>query len=334
MRIRWRGFELPTRVVADRETLTSSYGKFYAEPFERGYGHTIGNSLRRVLLSSLEGAAATWVRIDGISHEFTAIPGCREDTTEVVLNLKQLLVQLDNGSEQVLRIEKDGEGPVTAGDIQAGEKVTIVNPDLQICELTSKGSFKAEIGVRNGRGYVTAEELTASGGDTTLGTIPIDASFSPVRRVRYATENARVGQRTDYDRLALEIWTNGSVRPEDALAEAGMILRKHLNPFVKLSELGNEISQAESAMRPKIESPADARARELKEKLEMSISALDPSVRATHCLEAEGIKMLSELVERTEADMLKIRNFGKTSLRELKKKLEEMGLSFGMQVPA
>jgi len=334
MRIRWRGFELPTRLVVDRETVTSSYGKFIAEPFERGYGHTIGNSLRRVLLSSLEGAAVTWIRIEGISHEFTAIPGCREDTTEVVLNLKQLLVSVEDGNEHVLRIDKSGEGPVTGGDVETNDKVTVVNPDMVICELTSKGKFKAEIGVQKGRGYKTAEELSAASGDTTLGTIPIDASFSPVRRVRYSTENARVGQKTDYDRLVMEIWTNGAIRPEDALAEAGMILRKHLNPFVKFSELGKEIPQAESAMRPKIESPADARARELKEKLSMSITALDPSVRATHCLEAEGIKTLGELCERTEADMLKIRNFGKTSLRELKKKLEEMGLSFGMQVPA
>jgi DNA-directed RNA polymerase subunit alpha len=334
MRIRWRGFELPTRVVVDRGTLTSNYGKFLVEPFERGYGHTIGNSLRRVLLSSLEGAAVTWVRIDGVSHEFTAIPGCREDATEIVLNLKQLLVSVEGDGEQVLKIEKSGEGPVTGADVQTNEKVTIVNRDLKICELTAKGSFKAEIGVRRGRGYVTAEELTAASPEVPLGTVPIDASFSPVRRVRYATENARVGQRTDYDRLVLEVWTNGAIRPEDALAEAGMILRKHLNPFVKFSELGREIPQAESAIRPRVESPVDARARELKEKLSLSISALDPSVRATHCLEAEGIKSLAELVEHTEADMLKITNFGKTSLRELKKKLEEMGLHFGMQIPA
>lgn len=333
MRIRWRGFELPTRVVAERDTLTESYGKFIAEPFERGFGHTIGNSLRRVLLSSLEGAAVTWAKIDGVSHEFTAIPGCREDVTEIVINLKQLLVRLEGDEEQTLIIEKEGEGPILAGDIQTTERVEIANPDLKICELTDGGvKLSLEIGVSRGRGYKTAEEFITEWGEKDLGVIAIDASFSPVRRVRYTTENARVGQRTDYDKLELEIWTDGTVRPEDALAEASMILRKHINPFVKYRELGREIPQAE-AVRRELETPAESRARELKEKLTQPVSVLDPSVRAGNCLEAEGIKTLGDLVGRTEADMLKVRSFGKTSLREIKKKLGEMGLNFGMVVP-
>ncbi len=332
MRIRWRGFELPTRVVVDRGTVTQGYGKFIAEPFERGYGHTIGNSLRRVLLSSLEGAAVIWAKIEGISHEFTAVPGCREDVTEIVLNLKQLLLRTDASGEQLLVVEKKGTGPVLAGDIQVNEKVEIVNPDLLICEMSDSATFKAEIGVRRGRGYRTAEELAVEGGDRDLGVIPIDASFSPVRRVRYATENARVGQRTDYDRLTLEIWTDGTIGPEEALAEAGMILRKHLNPFVKYFELGREIPQAE-AIRRELESPEEIRKRERLEQLSQPVSILDPSVRASNCLQAEGIRTLAELVRRSETEMLKVRNFGKTSLREIKKKLAELSLSFGMPMP-
>ncbi|MHC5053362.1 MAG: DNA-directed RNA polymerase subunit alpha [Planctomycetota bacterium] len=328
--MRWRGFELPTRLIVDRETLTSSYGKFIAEPFERGYGHTIGNALRRVLLSSLKGAAVTWVKIDGVSHEFTAIEGVREDVTEIVLNLKRLLVKIDVDEEQRLVIEKSGGGPVLASDIKANEKVEIVNPDLQLCELTDNATFSAELGVGRGRGYHAAEDI-GSERELDLGTIPIDAAFSPVRRVRYSTENARVGQRTDYDRLTIEVWTDGTISPEDALAEAGMILRKHLNPFVKYFELGKEIPQAE-IVRAQIETPEEAHRRELREKLAQSVSILDPSVRAANCLEVEGIKTIGELVSRAEPDMLKIKNFGKTSLRELKKKLADMNLSFGMQV--
>ena len=331
MRIRWRGFELPTHVVVDRGTLSASYGKFIAEPFERGYGHTIGNSLKRVLLSSLEGAAVTWVKIDGVSHEFTAVPGCREDVTQIVLNLKQLLVRTDSDGEQTITFEKDSAGPVLAGDINTGEQVEIVNPDLQLCELTNKGALRVEIGVRRGRGYRTAEEY-AAGHELDLGTIPIDAAFSPVRRVRYSTENARVGQRTDYDRLTMEIWTNSTVSPEDALTEASMILRKHLNPFVKYLDLGREIPEAE-VVRAQIESPREAKERDLREKLAQPVSVFDPSVRAANCLEVAGIRTVGELVRHPEADMLKIKNFGKTSLRELKKKLAEMGLSFGTAIP-
>jgi len=332
MRIRWRGFELPTRVVVDRETLTSTYGKFIAEPFERGFGHTIGNSLRRVLLSSLEGTAITWARIDGVPHEFTAVPGCRQDITEIVLNFKQVLIKTDTPDEQRLVVEKRGEGPVLAGDIAVDEKTEIVNPDHVICELTDAAAFKAEIGVRRGRGYRTAEEISAEAGEWDLGTMPIDAAFSPVRRVRYSTENTRVLQRTDYDRLTLEIWTNGTLSPDEALAEASMILRKHLNPFVKYSEIGREIPQAE-AVRRSLESPEDIRMRDIKEKLAQPVAILDPSVRAANCLQAEGIRTVGQLVARTETDMLKVRNFGKTSLREIKKKLGDMGLSFGMAVP-
>ena len=249
-----------------------------------------------------------------------------------MLNLKRLLVRIDVDEEQRLVIEKSGGGPVLASDIKANEKVEIVDPDLQICELTDNVTFTAELGVGRGRGYHAAEDIAAER-ELDLGTIPIDAAFSPVRRVRYSTENARVGQRTDYDRLTIEVWTDGTVSPEDALAEAGMILRKHFNPFVKYFELGKEIPQAE-IVRAQIETPEEVHRRELREKLSRSVSVLDPSVRAANCLEVEGIKTIGELVARAEPDMLKIKNFGKTSLRELKKKLADMNLGFGIQVEA
>lgn len=343
MRIRWRGFELPTRVVLEKESASQRYGKFVAEPFERGYGVTVGNSLRRVLLSSLGGAAVTDVRLElrytdekgkerheFITHEFTGLHGVYEDVTDLVLTIKELLIKLPDGERATLRLEKTGPGPVTAGDIQRSAAFEIVNPELKICELTAPVTLVAEMTVKRGRGYRTAEENITP--ELPVGVIPVDSIFSPVRRVRYRTENTRVGQRTDYDRLILEIWTDGTVEPAGALVEASTILRKHLNPFVKYSELGWE-SPAEGVREIAAEVSPETELQQLREKLALPISTLDPSVRAENCLVAENIKTLGDLVSRSEAEMLQIKNFGKTSLKELKKKLADLGLSFGMQLP-
>jgi DNA-directed RNA polymerase subunit alpha len=345
MRIRWRGFELPTHVTLEKETATERYGKFTAEPFERGYGVTIGNSLRRVLLSSLEGAAASSIRLevthkgeDGkqktthVSHEFTAIPGVYEDVTDVVLNVKELRLKLHTDEPVTIKLDKKGKGPVKAGDIVPDERFEVVNPDLVICTLTDDVALELEMAARKGRGYRTAEENIAA--DQAIGVIPIDSIYTPVRRVRYKVENTRVGQQTDYDKLILEVWTDGTVQPEMALVEAATILRKHLNPFVKYFELGKQI-EAAAVVAPigELETPEEAGVRELREKLNLPISVVEPSVRAENCLTAAEIRTLGQLVAMTEADALKIKNFGMTSLKEIKKKLGDMGLSFGMEVP-
>jgi DNA-directed RNA polymerase subunit alpha len=327
MRIRWRDFELPSRVSVDEKTARPDYAKFIAEPFERGFGTSIGNALRRVLLSSLEGTAVTSVRIEGVQHEFSTLPGVLEDVTEIVLNLKDLLVRFHTDEPKVLRVSKRGEGAVTAADIEHDQNCEIVNPDLRICTLGSDtASFSAEMVVRKGRGYVTAEENIEE--DMPIGTIPVDSIFSPVRRVRYSTESTRVGKMTNYDRLVVEVWTDGTVHPEMALVEATKILRKHLNPFVHYYEAGKELQKAVT-----IEvAPAEGEdQRSVRELLEKPIEDLDLSVRAANCMEVEGIKTIGELCARTEADMLEVRNFGKTSLREIKKKLEERGLELGME---
>jgi len=345
MRIRWRGFELPTHVTQEKETANDGYGKFTAEPFERGYGVTIGNSLRRVLLSSLEGAAVSSVRVevthkgeDGkpktthISHEFTAVPGIYEDITDVVLNIKELRLKLHTDEPVVIKLERKGKGPVKGGDITRDERVDIINPELLLCTLTEDIALSIEMTARKGRGYRTAEEnITA---EQPIGVIPVDSIYTPVRRVRYRIENTRVGQQTDFDKLVLEIWTDGTTTPELALVEAATILRKHFNPFVKYFELGKQIEA------PGVEAPVEelevgeeAAARELREKLEMPISVLEPSVRAENCLAAANIQTLGDLVRLSEADVLKIKNFGMTSLKEIRKKLGDMGLSFGMEVP-
>lgn len=331
MRVRWRGFELPTRVALEGETATESYGKFVAEPFERGYGTTIGNSLRRVLLSSLEGAAVVSVGIEGVAHEFTAIPGVYEDVTDIVLNVKSLLVRMHTDEPVVLRIEKKGQGEIRASDIAPDAKVEIVNPDLHIATVVDDGGgFEAEFVVKKGRGYKTAEELADA--EAPIGVIPVDATFSPVRRVRYYTENTRVGKMTDYDRLVLEIWTDGTVYPEEALVEASLILRKHLNPFVKYFEIGEELER-EERRREELEADFAARQQDLEQKLKQEVKILDLSARAENCLEAAGIRTIGDLVSKTEEDMIAIRNLGKNTLRELRKKVGEMELSFGLQPP-
>lgn len=329
MRIRWKGFELPTRVVPEEGTLTSEYGKFFVEPFERGYGITIGNSLRRVLLSSLEGTAPVSLRIEGAQHEFAAMPGIVEDVINIALNVKGLLVRFDGSETEILKVSKSGRGPVTAGDLKAGPGVEIINPDLVIATIEDeKGRFDAEIEIRRGRGYIRSEDFPFAISDT-VGVIPLDAAFSPVRRARWRVEETRVGKMTNYDRLILEVWTNGTVKPEDALVETATILRKHLNPFVKYYELGKELERESPVEAPPVE--VETVNSDLEEKLNRPVSTLEPGVRAANCMAAEGIKTIGDLVSRSEAEMLQVRNFGKTSLKEIKIKLNEMGLHFGQQ---
>ncbi len=327
MRVHWRGFELPSKVVLEAESATASYGKFVVEPFERGYGITVGNALRRVLLSGIEGAAPVWVRIDGVEHEFDTIPGVLEDVTEIVLNLKHLVVRMHTDEPKQLTIDVNRSGELTAGDIQTDGTVEVVNKALHLATLSSEVSVRAEMEVRRGRGYVVAEDLGLPE-DLPIGTVPLDAMFTPVRRVRYETENTRVGQRTNYDRLILELWTDGSVRPDMALVEAAKILRKHLNPFVQYLDLGAELPEAVG------EPGVRAAGEELEQKLSLPITDLDLSVRALHCLEGQEIKTVRDLVRYTPAALLEVRNFGRTSLTEVKSKLEELGLSLGMEPTA
>ena len=329
MRITWRGLELPTRVERDKDVSTSGYGRFYVEPFERGFGTTIGNSLRRVLLSSLEGSAVTSIKVHGVDHEFSSIPGVMEDVTEIVLNIKKLIVRSRAEGSKTMKVSAKKTGPVTAADIVADPAIEIVNKDLVLATLTENRSFEMEMVVENGRGYSPAAERLAEMDrfDQEAGRVIIDAIYSPVMRVRYKTEDTRVGQRTNYDKLILEIWTNGTVSPDMALVEAAKILRKHINPFVQYFELGEETVETqpvmEEAQAPKVDE-------ELANKFAKPIQDLDLSVRASNCLESIKIETVGQLATMTEADLLKIRSFGKTSLREAKRKLADLGLSLGM----
>ncbi len=331
MRVRWRGLELPSRVVRDQQHSTDTYGRFTAEPFERGFGTTVGNSLRRILLSSLEGAAVTNIRLKGAEHEFSSLNGVTEDVTDIILNIKSLIVKLDADEPREMRVVAKKAGPVTAGMIEADPAITIVNKDLVLATLTEDVTFDLTLIVAKGRGYVTASENTGDREDQEIGTIAVDSLFSPVSRVRYATEDARVGQKTDYDRLSLELWTNGTLSPEMALVEASKILRKHLNPFVQYFELGSDVASddALASMRDASKAHMDP---ELEQKLNMTVQELDLSVRANNCLESAKIQSVRDLVKKTDADLLKVRSFGKTSLREVKRKLADMGLSLGMDL--
>ncbi len=328
MRIRWRGLELPVRVDVEKETLTDNYGKFIAAPFERGFGHSIGNSLRRILLSSLEGSAVVSVKIDGVSHEFTTISGVVEDVADIILNIKNLVVKLHTDQPRVIKIEASKKGEVKARDIITDSSVEIVNEDLHIATLSEDINFTVEMEVRKGRGYVTAEENEPE--EQEFGLIPVDSLFSPVRNVRYAIEETRVGRRTNYDKLVMEIFTNTVVTPEMALVEAAKIMRKHLNPFVQYFEIGRELQQVEKRMG--IESVSEISEEDLQKKLSMPITELDLSVRASNCLETSGIAAVGDLVAKTEEQLLKIKNFGKTTLKEVKTKLSQLGLSIGMPV--
>jgi DNA-directed RNA polymerase subunit alpha len=329
MRIRWRGLELPSRVASDRSTLTDTYGKFYAEPFERGFGMTVGNSLRRILLSSLEGSAVTRVVIQGVQHEVSTIPGVVEDVTDIILNIKSLVVKNTSDQPKTIRIDKHGAGEVRAADIQHDETVQVINPEHHIATLTADVPFVLEMTVESGRGYRTSEEN--AGKEREIGVIPVDSSFSPVVRVKYDIEETRVGQRTNYDRLVMEIWTNGTTSPQMALVEAAKILRKHLNPFIQYAEPGPEVP---------LDEPIEIGAatgggvdHELERKLNMSLAELELSVRATNCLESEGITTVRDLVIRTDDELLEVRNFGETTLKEVKGKLQERNLHLGMKIP-
>lgn len=328
MRIRWKDFELPTRVVLDDKTATSTYGLFTVEPFEQGMGTTIGNSLRRVLYSSIEGTAVTSLKIKGASHEFATIKGVLEDVTDITLNLKHLLVKLNGESEQKLTLKANKKGIVKAGQIEMPMGTEVVNPDMLICTLTDDVDFNAEIEVKRGRRYVTVEEHTKEIGE--VGLIHVDSSFSPVTRVKCKVENIRVGKLTNYDRLIVEIWTNGTISPDMALVEASKILRKHLNPFVMYYELGRELQVNE---RKEEDAKQKEKFREETiQKLSMALSELDLSVRSANCLSGERIETIGDLVAKNEGELLKIRNFGKTSLREIKKKLADFGLHLGMDL--
>jgi len=324
MHIRWRGLELPSVVVCDDNTRTATYGKFVAEPFERGFGSTIGNGLRRILLSSLEGSAVTQIKVHNAQHEFTTITGVIEDVTDIVLNVKSLVVKNHSSQTRVLRVEKNQKGPITAADIETDESVEVINPDHVLATLTEDVPFVMEMVVENGRGYVAATEHSEDIQE--IGIIPIDAVYSPVVRVRYEVEETRVGQKTNYDKLTVEIWTDGSIGPEMALVESTKILRKHLNPFVQYSQLG---SQVRSAGQPMTGSSIDP---SVEAKLNLPIAELHLSVRASNCLESENIMLIRDLVIHNPDDLLEVRNFGETTLTEIQAKLVELGLHLGMRI--
>ncbi len=331
MRIRWRGLELPNRVIRDRSTTAdlATYGKFVAEPFERGFGVTVGNSLRRILLSSLEGSAVTQVKIQGVQHEISSIPGVVEDVTDIILNIKSLVVKNTSEHVRTLRIDRHERGVVKGKDITTEQGIEIINPDHIIATLTEDVPFVVEMVVENGRGYKMAEENVLQ--EREIGVIPVDSSFSPVVKVKYSIEDTRVGQKTNYDKLILEIWTNGTLTPQMALVEGAKIMRKHLNPFIQYAEPGPEVGIEEI---PQQGAEADQKDLELEKKLGMSLAELELSVRATNCLESEGITTVRDLVIRNDDELLEVRNFGETTLREVKTKLQERGLYLGMKLPS
>jgi len=313
---------MPKRVVKDESTATDTYASFVAEPFEIGYGRTIGNSLRRVLLSSIEGAAITSVQIDGADHEFCAIPGVVEDVTDIILNLKQVLLKTFVREPQTFKITASGAGEVTAADIDTGDVAEVLNPDQHIATLAEDGKLEMVIEVETGRGFRPSEWNKKP--QQEIGRIPIDSIFSPVRRVNFRTANTRVGQRTDYDKLIVDVWTDGRVTADDALTMSAAILRHHLDVFVNYDEDIIEFEESEKVV--------DEQREDLKRKLQMSVNEIELSVRAANCLNNANITTVGELALKTEADMLKYRNFGKKSLNEIKSKLEELGLGLGVNL--
>ncbi len=314
-------FELPNKLTKVEEGSTSTYGKFIAEPFEAGYGHTIGNSLRRVLLSSIEGAAISSIKIESVNHEFQSIDGVVEDVTDIVLNLKKILIVSTKREPVTLSIKVSRAGAVTAADIQADANITIVNPDQVICTLDKARTFEAEIEIKTGRGYCPGELNKKE--DQAIGVIPIDSLFSPVRLVKYAVEATRVGQITDYDKLILEIWTDGRITPDDSLKQASSILKHHLDVFDRVSDEAYEFESQQSEV--------SEEQNKLRKLLNMSVNEIELSVRAANCLNNANITTVGELAMKTEQEMLKYRNFGKKSLNEIKDKLEALGLSLGMK---
>jgi DNA-directed RNA polymerase subunit alpha len=313
---------MPKRVVRDDNSATPTYAKFIAEPFEAGYGHTIGNSLRRVLLSSLEGAAISSIKIEGAPHEFTAIPGVVEDVTDIVLNLKKVLLASHSREPHIVFISVNKEGAVTAADIKSDQVVEVLNPDQHICTLDKKMKFEAELEVKVGRGFCPGEANKKP--DQPIGVIAIDSLFSPVRRVRYTVEDTRVGQRTDYDKLILEVWTDGRITPEDALVQSSNILRHHIDAFCDYNK--NLVIEFEAGVTQMSEEQT-----KLKKVLNMSVNEIELSVRAANCLNNANITTVGQLAMKTEQEMLKYRNFGKKSLNEIKEKLSGLGLTLGMK---
>ena len=322
MGIKFRDFQLPKRLECDESSYTNTYGKFIAAPFERGYGVTLGNSLRRVLLSSIEGTAVTAVKINGVDHEFASVPGILEDVPEIILNLKSLILNSHSKIPKTIAVRRNEKGAVNAGDIETDETVEVVNPGLHICTLTKDTKFLMELEVARGRGYVPSE---VNKKDTQeIGVMPIDSVFTPVIRVNFHVENTRVGQRTDYDKLILQVHTNGAITPKDALLYASNILQRHLDIFVNFGQLPDDILEEEPEMtRDEIA---------LYEKLKLPISELELSVRSSNCLNEANIKTIADLVKKTEAEMLSFKNFGKKSLTEIRELLAGMGLTLNMQV--
>jgi len=321
MGVKWRDFQLPKKLECEESSYKENFGRFFAAPFERGYGITLGNSLRRVLLSSIEGSAVTSIKISGVQHEFTTVPGVVEDVTEIILNIKNLVLKSHSKVPKTLLIKRNTKGEVKAGDIETDETVEIINPELHICTLTKDVKFSIELEVSKGRGYVSQEANKKE--DQTIGVIPIDSIFSPVRKVNFFVENTRVGQKTDYDKLVLEIQTNGAINPKDALLYASNILARHLDIFVNFGQLPEEeIDEPEMTQEEVV----------LYEKLRLPISELELSVRSSNCLREANIKTIADLVKRGEEEMLGFKNFGKKSLSEIKQLLVGMGLGLGMTI--
>ena len=320
MGIRWKTFEMPKRLEMDQASATPTFGKFYAEPFERGYGHTIGNSLRRVLISSIEGSAVSNVKIEGVQHEFATINGVVEDVAQIVLNIKKLVIVSHTRQPKTITIQVKKEGEVTAAAIEHDDTIEIINKDLHIATLTKDVKFYVEMEVVKGRGYVPAERNKQE--NNPIGTVPLDTAFSPVVKVNYAVEETRVGQMTDYDKLIMEVTTNGAMTPEEAMLYASNILQRHLDIFVNYGELPEEEEEEE-----------EEEDTEFKELLEKPITELE-LVRSSNCLEAANIKTIGDLVRKSESTMLKYKNFGKKSLTEINAILADMGLSLGMDVEA
>lgn len=315
----WRDLIRPKNIVIDRDSLTDTYGKFIAEPLERGYGVTLGNGLRRILLSSLQGAAISAAKIEGALHEFMALPDIKDDITDIVLNLKEVQVRLHAGDQKTVRVDVQGPAEVRARDIIADESVEILNPEQYICTVAEGGSFKAELTIKRGRGYVPASQFRQEG--QSVGTIPMDALFSPIRKVNYNVTHARVGQVTDYDKLTLELWTNGSLSPEDAVGVAAKILKEQVSIFINFSE----------DIEPEIPEP-EIKEERVNENLLRSVDELELSVRSANCLQNANIRYIGDLVQKSESEMLRTKNFGRKSLKEIKEILSEMGLSLGMKL--
>lgn len=322
MGIKWRDFQFPKKLECEESTYTDTYGKFMAAPFERGYGVTLGNSLRRVLLSSIEGSAVSAVKIAGVSHEFSTIPGILEDVPEIILNIKSLVINSHSKIPKTIYLKADKKGEVKAKDIEADETIEIINPELLIATLTRDTKLNIEMEVSRGRGYVPAELNKKE--DKIVGFIPVDSIFTPVKKINYFVENTRVGQRTDYDKLIFEIWTNGSISAKDALLYASNILQRHLDIFVNFGQLPEDIVEEE----PEMTKEETA----LYEKLRLPISELELSVRSSNCLREAGIKIIADLVRKSEEEMLNFKNFGKKSLTEIQELLMGMGVTLGMQV--